>query len=83
MALPVCSTPILAAQQVDLINRAADGATAVNIADLTAKVHPREHWVSLAAGQSQVVYASVGQVNGSSAERDVLAQCMPKTRVAR
>jgi Domain of unknown function (DUF4189) len=78
MALPICSSPILPVQRVAMINGAADSATTANIDDLAAKVHPREHWVTLAAGQSQVVYASVGQVNGSSAERDALAQCNAK-----
>jgi len=78
MALPICSTPILPAQQVAMINGAADGATPANIDDLASKVHPREHWVSIAAGQSRVVYASVGQMHGSSAEQDALAQCNAK-----
>jgi hypothetical protein len=78
MSLPVCSTPILPARQVEIFNSAAAHATAANIADLAASVDPREHWVTIAAGASEFIYYSVGQAHGSASEGLALAQCKAK-----
>jgi hypothetical protein len=78
MALPICSSPILSTHQLDMVNGAAAHATAANIADLAAKVNPREHWVTIAAGKSEFVYYSVGQTHGSASEELALAQCNAK-----
>jgi hypothetical protein len=78
MALPICSSSFLPTHQMDLVNGAAAHATAANIQDLTSKVDPREHWVAIAAGDSEFVYYSVGQTHGSAAEGLALAQCNAK-----
>jgi hypothetical protein len=78
MSLPVCSSPILPARQLEMLNGAAAHATAANIADLAAKVDPREHWVAIAAGDGEVMYYSVGQAHGSASEGLALGQCQAK-----